>query len=56
MSKYQISVGKGKIEREEIINFLSKIFGRDYDDSRRIKEVIFDAEPSISPGNFIMAC
>lgn len=55
MSMYKMSAGEKKLNKEEIIDFLSNIFGQNYDDSRRIKEVIFEAEPSISPGNFIMA-
>ncbi len=55
MSRYQVSVGRGKPDREEIIDFLSKIFGPDYSTSRIVQQTIFDAEPSISQENLIMA-
>lgn len=55
MNDYKISVGEKDLEMEEIIDFLSKIFGPNYHDASAIKEAIFDTEPSISPGNFILA-
>ena len=55
MNKYRISAGEEVLGREEIIDFLSKIFGPNYYDARIVQETIFDAEPSMIPKNFILA-
>ncbi|KPJ98572.1 MAG: hypothetical protein AMK71_11200 [Nitrospira bacterium SG8_35_4] len=55
MKDYLISSGNTTLDREEIIDFLSKIFGTRYTESRTVQETMFDAEPSISPANFIFA-
>ena len=53
--QYRVSVGEKRLEREEIVDFLSKTFGKNYDDSRIVQGTVFDTEPSTSPGNFILA-
>lgn len=55
MEKYKISIGQKELNREEIVDFLSRIFGPNYYDALLVQGAILDAEPSTSPRNFILA-
>jgi predicted acetyltransferase len=55
MNKYQVFAGEKRIENEEYMDFLAKIFGPNYYDALSRKRFLFDAEPSMSPKNFIIA-
>lgn len=54
MKKYNVVIEK-KVDREGIVDFLSKTYGPNYFDARRVFNTIFDHEPSLSPRNLILA-
>jgi len=55
MSNYQIYTDDVAYDPEEIIEFLSKIFGPNYHDARVVKNALFESEPSIRAKNIISA-
>lgn len=55
MNQYRVSVGEADLKQEEVIAFLSKIYGPNYYDSYSIQKTTISNEPSTSPDNFILA-
>ncbi len=54
MKKYNVAIAD-KINRDEIVDFLSKIYGPNYSAAHGVFSTIFDHEPSLSPQNLILA-
>ncbi|MBF0594902.1 MAG: GNAT family N-acetyltransferase [Candidatus Omnitrophica bacterium] len=54
MSQYTVKAA-AKLSREEVVDFLARIYGPNYHEARRVFECVFDHEPSILPQNFLMA-
>ena len=52
MKKYNVVIER-KINREEIVDFLAKIYGPNYFAARQVFNTIFDHEPSLLPKNFV---
>ncbi|MBT4512415.1 MAG: GNAT family N-acetyltransferase [Chloroflexi bacterium] len=55
MNQYEVFVESGEINREEIVDFLSRIYGPNYHDARIVQGTTIDKEPSTKPENFILA-
>jgi GNAT superfamily N-acetyltransferase len=55
MSEYLISLGNDQLNLNEVIEFVSKIFGPNYYEASIMQRQIIEHEPSTSPKNFIIA-
>ncbi|MBW1716349.1 MAG: GNAT family N-acetyltransferase [Deltaproteobacteria bacterium] len=55
MSEYIVSIGDERLDLNEVIEFLSRIFGPNYFEASFMQRQIVEHEPSLSTRNFILA-
>lgn len=55
MPEYLVSVGNDQLDLDEVIEFVSRVFGPNYYEASIIQRQIIENEPSRSPENFVIA-